>query len=74
MPLPSSGGWNTIYEFFSAIVTFQSFIFSIGNKVSVLLSLLSVAVKKKNKIVYYWTNWAQLDEGQIVFCLSEFDF
>lgn len=76
MPLPSSGGWNTTYEFLSAIVTFQSFIFSIGNKVSVLLSLLSVgvAVKKKNKIVYYWTNWAQLDEGQIAFCLSEFDF
>lgn len=58
------------------MVTFQLFIFSIGNKVSVLLSLLlvGVAVKRKNKIVYYWTNQAQLDEGQIVFCLSEFDF
>lgn len=31
-------------------------------------------MRKKNKIVYYWTNWAQRNEGQIVFCLSEFDF
>lgn len=76
MPLPPAGAWSTICEVLSATVTFQCFIFSIGNKVSVLLSLLSVgvAVKRKNKIVYYWANQAQLDEGQIIFCLSEFDF
>lgn len=35
MPLTPAGGQSTIYEFPSAIVTFQCFIFSIGNKVMI---------------------------------------